>query len=117
MTYTLNKASISLDVGGSVKIVDVYSGRTVLSYPLREKESDQVEYATDPSIDPSAQDVHVFSNLPELLKARNELKEETDIINTAVKRIGDELGLKILTTIDVTPSEPEPTSVRQLTAN
>lgn len=117
MTYILKKASLSVEVGGSVKIVDVYSGRTVLTYPLREKESDQVEYATDPSIDPSAQGVFIFGKMPELLKARNQLTEESDMIDKVVKRIGDELGLKILTTVDVTPSEPDPTNVRQLTAN
>ncbi len=115
MTYTLNKASLSVEVGGSVKIVDVYSGRTVLTYPLRDKESDYVEYATDPSVDPDASGVHVFSKMLELLKARNQLAEESDMIDKVVKRIGDELGLKILTTIDTTPGEPEPTNLLQLT--
>ncbi|MBU1398163.1 MAG: hypothetical protein KKH85_04635 [Proteobacteria bacterium] len=113
MTYTLNKAGLSVEIGGSIKVVDVYSGRTVLTYPRKEKESDQVEYATDPSIDPSSQGVSIYSNLPELLKARNQLTEESDMVDKIVKRIGDELGLKILTTVDITPNEPDPTNMLQ----
>lgn len=116
MSYVLKKASISVEVGGSIKIVEVNTGRTLVNHPIKEKEVDQIEYASDITVNIHDSSIDIPRKVEELLKARDQLEDEGDLVDVIVKKIGKELGLKILTNIDITPPVSDPANKKELLA-
>jgi len=113
-TYVVESSEISIEIGGSVKILQVNTGRTLVSYSIKEGADDSVQYVSSLSVNHKADGVRIPEKIEDMISARRELRDKDEMIDEIVKNIASQLGNKILHNIDITKSVTEPTDEQEL---
>jgi len=113
-TYVVESSEISIEIGGSVKILQVNTGRTLVSYSIKEGADDSVKYVSSLNVNHKADGVRIPEKIEEMISARRELRDKDEMIDEIVKNIASQLGSKILHNIDITRSVTEPTDEQEL---
>lgn len=104
--------SISLTLAGSMKVIGVASGETIVTHNINSKVQDSIHYATRFNKDLS-QLSNVSDTVKELASSRTDLTDEDTLLKQLVSSIAEEMSNKILAKIDATPPLNDPISLKK----
>ncbi|RPI71028.1 MAG: hypothetical protein EHM45_24100 [Desulfobacteraceae bacterium] len=113
MYYSIFKDKSAVALAGTVKVVEVKSGRTVIEFPFSEKTGDEIVYADkfQAKHDLNADNIRVSDEIRRLSGARRELRDEELFAGELIKIIAAPVAQRILTDLDTAPVTMDPTQL------
>lgn len=110
VSFTKVSESISVALAGSIKVLSVSSGETVVAHSINSKESDSIEYAE--GFSESISDVKVDPNVESLATARKTLQEEDTLMKKIIGSVTNEMVQKVLDKVDRATDAPDPVEMQ-----
>jgi tetratricopeptide (TPR) repeat protein len=109
--YSIFKDKLAIALAGTVKVLEVKSGRAVIEYPFSEKTGDEIVYAGKflAAHDLNADNIRIADEIKKLSGARRELKDEEFFAKEMIKAIANPVAQQILTNLDTAPTLMDPT--------
>ncbi len=114
LAYRFNEQSITINLSGSVSVVDAHTGESVINYQIDERAFDEIGYVKDYQARHDINDTkltRISDDLRAYNKARKELRDMNSLVKEKIDVIAAAMTDKILATLDQPTQYPDPTTL------